>query len=84
MPEQAPNIAQTAIARPSPGRIVLVTDADSNGVTEHPAIVNRVWSPECINVTVFPDCGTAYNMTSVLASEDGSSQPQRWRWPPRV
>lgn len=82
--EQAPNISQAAIAKPSPGRIVLVTDADSNGVSEHPAIVTRVWSPECVNLTVFPDYAPPYYMTSVQVSTDGSSQPQRWRWPPRV
>lgn len=84
MTEQAPNISPAAISRPSPGRIVLVTDADSNGVTEHPAIVTRVWSPECINMTVFPDYGVPYCMSSVSVSDDGSSQPHRWRWPPRV
>lgn len=84
MPEQAPNVAQSAIARPSLGRIVLVTDTGSNGPAEHPAIVNCVHSQDCINVMVFPDGGTPYSMTSLTASEDGSAQPQRWRWPPRV
>lgn len=70
--------------KPSIGRIVLVTDNDSNGVTEHPAIINRVWSDTCVNVTVFPDCGRPYCKTSVVMSETGESVKHQWRWPPRV
>jgi len=37
----------------------------SNGIDEHPAVINRAWSPSCVNLTVFPDCGTSYSRTSV-------------------
>lgn len=84
MTETAPNISPAAIAKPSIGRIVLVTGKESNGVSEHAAIVTRAWSAECVNVTVFPDNGAPYSLTSVQVSDDNSSQPQRWRWPPRV
>lgn len=71
--------------KPSVGRIVLVSDTpESNGITEHPAIINRVWSETCVNVTVFPDAGTPYAKTSVVLSEDGTAQMHSWRWPPRV
>jgi hypothetical protein len=71
--------------KPSPGRIVLVSDAEHNGVTEHPAIITRVWSDTCINVTVFPDCWAPFCKTSVEKSEDESrEQKDTWRWPPRV
>jgi len=74
--------------KPSLGRIVLVSDPghESNGTTEHPAIINRVWSDVCVNLTVFPDCGTPYSKTSVVLHEDESTppQPNEWRWPPRV
>lgn len=31
---------------------------ESNGARVHPATVTRVWSANCVNVTVFPDMGT--------------------------
>jgi len=74
--------------KPSLGRIVLVNDPghESNGTTEHPAIINRVWSDVCVNLTVFPDYGAPYTKTSVTLHEDESTppQPNEWRWPPRV
>lgn len=70
--------------KPSVGRIVLVSGKESNGVTEHPAIINRVWSDDKVNVMVFPDNGMPYPKTSVRQSTDGSAQAEAWRWPPRV
>jgi hypothetical protein len=72
--------------QPSVGRIVLFRSELSNGVTEHPAIVNRVWSDTCVNLTVFPDCGHPIIKTSVLQNEDMSegNQTLAWRWPPRA
>jgi hypothetical protein len=53
--------------KPSVGRIVLVF-ADpklNNGADEAPAIITRVFSDTCVNVTVFPDATTPYPRTSV-------------------
>ena len=52
------------------GDTVLVHDPlnVSNGTTEHPAIVTRVWGSgetPTINVKVFPDCGEVYDITSI-------------------
>ena len=53
------------------GSVVVVKNArESNGSREHPAIVNRVWNPGCINVTVFPDCGSPYALTSLQSMAD--------------
>jgi hypothetical protein len=70
--------------KPSLGRIVLVSDRESNGTTEHPAIINRVWSDVCVNLTVLPDCGEPYCKTSVELNTTGAEVIGQWRWPPRV
>jgi hypothetical protein len=86
--------------KPSVGRIVIVrTPTMHNGSNEHPAIINRVWGSEdpasahgvhvCINVTVFPDCGEPFFMTSVPLYEtkmealSGGFGSPCW-WPERV
>jgi hypothetical protein len=72
--------------KPSIGRIVLFRSETSNGSTEHPAIINRVWSDVCVNLTVFPDCGAPVSKTSVVQNEDTTegNQTFAWRFPPRV
>lgn len=92
--------------KPSIGRIVIVeTAADYNGTNRHPAIINRVWGdgePQpgadgvnpptsvCVNVTVLPDCGMPFSMTSIALhhSEADAMQigfyGQRAWWPERV
>jgi hypothetical protein len=68
------------------GRVVLFRSEHSNGIDEHPALVNRVWSTECVNLVVFPDCGVPVNKTSVMQNESltEGNQSYAWRWPPRV
>jgi hypothetical protein len=72
--------------KPSLGRVVLFRMFDSNGVIEHPAIINRVWSDVCVNLAILPDCGGIVNKTSVMYSDDilDESKNHSWRWPPRV
>lgn len=72
--------------KPSIGRIVLFRQLSSNGIIEHPAIINRVWSDTCVNLMVFPDCGVPTIKTSVVQDEniDLSKNMLAWRWPPRV
>lgn len=82
--------------KPSVGRIVhlIGPHANSNGADVAPAIITRVWSGTCVNVTVFPDCGTPHSVTSVRLVEDEATasdinaqaeHPQNLAfWPPRV
>jgi hypothetical protein len=72
--------------KPSIGRIVLFRTHASNGALEHPAIITRVWSDTCVNLSVFPDFGEPQPRTSVNQNEslDGPNQDYAWRWPPRV
>lgn len=72
--------------KPSIGRIVLFRSLESNGSSEHPAVVTRVWSDTCVNLTVFPDFGEPVLKTSVNQNEtlDSPNQNLAWRWPPRV
>jgi hypothetical protein len=72
--------------KPSIGRIVLFRQLSSNGTVEHPAIINRVWSDDMVNLMVFPDCGEPICKTSVHLDEDTdlSKNTNAWRWPPRV
>lgn len=50
---------------PSLGRIVILAGCDSNSAKEHPAIITRVWSDNCVNLAVFLDNGGVTNKTSV-------------------
>jgi len=49
-------------------------EAKSNGETLAPAIVNRVWNPNTVNLTVFPDCGNPVCVTSVQREVEGSNR----------
>lgn len=68
--------------KPSLGRVVLYHGVISNGAAEHPAIVTRVWSDTCVNLTVLPDFGAPELRTSVNQDES-TVQATGWRWPPR-
>ena len=73
--------------KPSLGRIVLFRSHVSNGNSEHPALITRVWSDTCVNLTVFPDNSEPKLFTSVVLNEDTDAAhagQQAWRWPPRV
>jgi len=64
------------------GDTVIVRDRNrplSNGVDEHPAIVNRAWSESCcINAMVFPDHGEPYPAGSVPKIDASSEEPYGW------
>lgn len=66
--------------KPSIGRIVIYRGIDSNGSLEHPAIITRVWSDTCVNLTVFPDNGEVIVKTSVNLDQD-KIQSHGWAWP---
>lgn len=78
--------------QPSIGRIVIFTSAERhNGETKHPAIITRVWTRDCVNLTVFPDAELPFPRTSVVydeAPEKGLSGVANaygsWSWPERV
>ena len=66
---------------PFVGQIVLVKGApvNFNGTDEVPAIVTRVWTQHCVNVTAFQDVsGLPLRFTSVLFSEE--DQPPNVTW----
>ena len=75
---------------PTIGRIVLFKSKDvkelGNHAEEVPAIITRVWSENCVNLTVFRDFAEPLLQTSVTYAEDldASGQHSAWRWPPRV
>ncbi len=71
--------------KPSIGRIVLFRRENVNGVDEHPAIITRVWSDTCVNLTVWLDGGATFFASSAMLNEDMESADRNlWRWPPRV
>lgn len=69
----------TSPIMPSVGRIVLVNMGDHDPV---PGIVTRVFTKECINVTVIPDGGLPAPYSSILYAEDhtASGQYVSWHW----
>lgn len=77
---------------PTIGRIVIYTqpadEMQRNGCRTHPAIITRVWSEDCVNLTVFLDDGFVGHVTSVLkgSSYDAENRTQcaSWEWPPRM
>jgi hypothetical protein len=69
---------------PTPGRIVIHRGIDSNASKDHPAIVNRAWSEDCANLTVFPDCGVPTSKTSAVRIDPTDATAEGWFWPPRV
>ncbi len=46
----------------------------NNGSTDAPAIVNVVWSPDCINITVICDCNPAISKMSIMGPYEGASE----------
>jgi hypothetical protein len=75
---------------PTVGRIVNYwpgTDTEagsnSNAAGPVPAIITRVWSEVCVNLTIFPDFSLPICRTSVLLAEL-PQQSARWSWPERV
>ncbi len=70
--------------KPSLGRIVLYHGIESNGVLEHPAIITRVWSDTCVNLTVFCDYSSVVTIKSSVVQDEDMKQESGWRWPPRV
>lgn len=78
-----PTIVITSLApapepKPSIGTIVHFRAPCVDGDhTIRAAIVTRVWSPACVNLTVFAEDGSTYGVTSASL---GSS----WVWPERA
>lgn len=74
--------------KPSLGRIVLFRVWDGRNdqaPLEHPALITRVWSDVCVNLTVFPDNDQPFLRSSVIYnSAEVSHQEYAWRWPPKV
>lgn len=72
---------------PTVGRIVLFRSQRhldmGNGALEVPAIVTRVWGPNCVNLQVFRDAEPPAPVTSVMY-DDGEqlSVHAGWRWMP--
>lgn len=49
-----------------------------------PAIVTRVWSEECVNLTAFPSDGAPVCFSSVPLKNENNAAGYHWEWPPRV
>lgn len=50
----------------------------SNGSTVLPAVIVRVWSPDCVNLKVLNDGEKDFWVTSVMKG----SSPRNWDWMP--
>lgn len=94
---QAPDGAKAEAGQPPAAlcRMLIVVGpvATSNGADHAPAIITRVWSPDMVNVMVFPDAITPRPATSVTVYADEAAAREaiasnRYAnaayWPPRV
>ena len=72
---------------PSLGRVVIYTQLKGenlhNGHADHPAIITRVWSPECVNLKVLFDCGPVEDQTSVVRKDEAHQHGVR-SWPEKI
>lgn len=74
--------------KPSVGRIVHYHREKTDSV-DHPleepvaAIITRVWSDTCVNLTLFADGRGEFKMTSVCLRDEQNTEGV-WSWPPRV
>lgn len=72
---------------PSLGRIVWFRCNDKVGFpeTEYAAIITKVYSTNCVALTVFKPSGNPVALTSILFSDDmenSDGQHLSWRWMP--
>lgn len=75
--------------KPTIGRIVHYM----NGGVHYPAIVTKVWTPLCVNITVFPNGSDDYSpgangaftspqiVTSVTYAAASDPTDRSWHWP---
>lgn len=83
--EAAQDKVMTPVQRPTVGRIVHYTPADSQGKAQpFPAIITHVWGDECVNLNVFQDGSFIAIHNSVPTSVMFGTGPGQWCWPPRV
>lgn len=76
--------------KPTIGRIVIFhpgvndKEASSNGATEVPAVIVRVWNDTCVNLKVLTDGPTDLWRTSVTTGPTVPNQEDSyWSWPAR-
>lgn len=90
-----PSVGRTVIFRQGildnlTGRIEDASWQGTNGTRDHPAIITRVWTGDCVNLMVMFDGHTPCAVTSVceLPMLDDASYYKYgttgWRWPDRV
>lgn len=69
--------------KPSVGRIVHFRETGKawNGSETCPAIITKVHSDTCVNLTVFPDAHSPFTVAAVC---NVGKDMQRWSWPEKV
>lgn len=84
----AENVAPEAAPAPTVGRVVLYWEKINGELQKMAAVVCRVWSEECVNLTVFLPGGETAPRTSVtrVTGSDDSDEALacHWNWPARV
>lgn len=75
--------------RPSVTRMVhyYPTENEHLGAGPLAAIIVKVWSDVCVNLSIFPESGggeTVGKTSVTIAPEPGTPGPGTWVWPPRV
>lgn len=67
---------------PTEGRIVRFVDKSGDFTYEYAAIIHRVHSDTCVNLTIFTDTGPQTKTSVALdAGTDGKYRPFTWHWP---
>lgn len=58
-----PQVGEIALYFPNPDDKVAKANSNDDYI---PAIITRVWSDTCVNLKIFPDCGSVQDRTSVV------------------
>ena len=73
--KQTPTIGRVVHYRPGPNDLL---EADGDVCA---AIITRVWSERCVNLTIFY-ATAALDVRTSVEIEDEPGQEYRWSWPP--
>jgi hypothetical protein len=71
---------ESAMQKPTVGRIVHVNLSDDDKGQPHAAIITHVWSDTCVNLHLFADA-CFFNAPRLSARVNYGEEAGHWHWP---